>query len=257
MDICTCCNGIPDCHYEFGDKFQSLYFNSIYGTYDDDYGSFTQDINSKEELLEFLPWISFDEIDNNNFCNQCLRQLLIDKKIYFECIRYIIYPLYTDCCDKLIFDNAHTIRINDNFPYKTTCYTYDPDFDETYYDGDWSILGKRKYVNIYCEECFQKIKDSFTSMNPLKGYSKELEYSYLEYKHEERDDYYYYRIKPIDVISGSYHDIYLNIPLTTHYDLMKKLMKELDYHIVRRNLKILLSKYHVSKDCQNYILSIL
>jgi hypothetical protein len=112
MDLCDCCNEIADCNYTLignGKRWKSPYlvFNGVRMDAnfidEDDYGYITKDINIKEELLEFLPWIRLEDNDNDNFCVNCIKQLILDKKIFFHCIRRTIYPLYTDCCDTLLY----------------------------------------------------------------------------------------------------------------------------------------------------------
>jgi hypothetical protein len=71
---------------------------------------------------------------------------------------------------------------------------------------------------------------------------------------------YYYRIKPVDHVTDfkKGRNVTMGIvPLRDHYHLIQKIAKELSYYIGRRNLNIVIRKYYLSKDCQNYILNFL
>lgn len=305
MDLCDCCHGIADCNYTLIGKIAHdnyvknednennneenngeenseenndderrwepaclVFYGVDFAEHfidEDDYGYITKDVKTKEELLDFLPWISFEENDNDNFCVKCIKQLIVDKKIFFHCIRRTVYPLYTDCCDKLLYKDAHSLSINHNFPYVTTFSLWSlnrEDEDTVYYQGDLTILGKRDYVNLYCEECFSQIKDRFTENDPLKDYDKDYKFDYRTHRHEKMEDYYY-RIKPIDHVidfkkNGKNGHVSLGIvPLRDHYFLTQELAKELSYYIGRRNLNIVITKYYLSKNSQNYILKLL
>lgn len=230
---------------------------------------FLGDYENEEQFRELYPWTVI--------CDNCIIQLIKEKKLELDQSFQIYYPLYVDCCDDYIEDDHIGVYIiqKDGFPYFNLNIRKD---NIENWGNIWYL--KRKYSDsfefkgTFCEKCFSKNKDKFDDLlnnsrifNTISIMVLDLPYFCdnfspnhcdMNYLIEEKERINFaMKITPIYDEYFKFQNsrlVIIDIILEAKNN-MNKIKEELKCYIGLRNLKFI--NYPFPKDIVNYILTFL